>query len=342
MYEQSSRKRAEPDLPAIIDKLREGEDGPIAAVVVYGLSGLNASGVEQVETVWPELSTDYRRKLLRRLVDAAEANFELEYGGFGGLALADPDPEVRASAIDLLFEDMRLELMDRLAQMAQWDDAPAVRAAAASALGRFILAGELGDLPESETTRAQDVAAALWNDEDEDLDVRRRALESLANCGHPLVPEAIADAYNSGEHRLQVSALYAMGRTYDERWHAIVLREMNNADSEIRFEAARAAGELGIPAAVPRLIRLAQENDREVMEVAIWSLGEIGGPDGTRALTALANRADENGDEDLIEAIEDALASAQLAADIDSLDMDDIDDPDDWDDDVDPPDRRLH
>jgi HEAT repeat protein len=116
---------------------------------------------------------------------------------------------------------------------------------------------------------------------------------------------------------MRVSALFAMGRSYDERWHEAVLRSLDDDDAEIRFEAARAAGELEIRAAVPALVRLASGGDREVTEVAVWSLGEIGGLEAKRALSALARRAAQNDDHDLTEMIEDALVSADLIDDYD-------------------------
>jgi hypothetical protein len=77
--------------------------------------------------------------------------------------------------------------------------------------------------------------------------------------------------------------------------------------------------------AVPTLIRLAQGDDREVKEMAVWALGEIGGRDSTRALNALARKAHDADDSDLLDVIEDALVSASL---VDSL----LRNSDDWDD----------
>jgi HEAT repeat protein len=251
-------------------------------------------------------------------VDIGEANVEMDYRSVGIMALDDSDAGVREAAIDLLFEDMSLQLMDKLIDLAQWDDAPEVRAAAASALGRFILAGELGEMPERETSRAQDAAVTLLTNDEEDIDVRRRALEAIANCSHEIVEEAITEAYHSDEQRMRVSSVFAMGRSCDDRWNPTIVRELQSSDPEMRFEAARAAGELVTEEAVPTLVRLAFDNDREIKEVAIWSLGEIGGMDAKRALNKLVREVQELDDPDLLEAVEDALANAQI---VDSLDM---------------------
>jgi HEAT repeat protein len=202
--------------------------------------------------------------------------------------------------------------MMRLIDVAQWDEDRNVRAAATSALGRFILQGELGEFPEYEAVKAQDTAIAILNNNDEEVEVRRRALEAIANSSHEIVEGAIKEAYEGHEHMMRVSAIFAMGRSCDEQWSEEVMHELDSADAEMRYEAARAAGELMLLDAVPALTRMVFENDRELQDTAIWSLGEIGGKEATRVLTTLIVAAREADDEDLIEAIEDALASASL------------------------------
>jgi HEAT repeat protein len=81
----------------------------------------------------------------------------------------------------------------------------------------------------------------------------------------------------------------------------------------MRYEAARAAGELEIEEAVPLLGRLILDDDREILEVVTWSLGEIGGKEAVRILEAMAETAEETDDDVLMEAIEDAIGNASLA-----------------------------
>lgn len=307
-----SAKIEKPDLETTLAALRESDDSHVNTTIVYGLSNLTAAEIATLAPVWHDLAPAYRRKLMRRLVDVSEANYELNYRALAYFTLADSDPGVRAITIELLFEDYALTLMDRLIEMAQFDENRDVRAAAVSALGRFILAGELGDLDEADTVRAQDAAANLYNNLSEDVEVRRRALEAIANCSHEIVDDAINEAYASHDRRMRVSALFAMGRSCDEQWAPIIVRELDSEDPEMRYEAARAAGEVEAPDAVPLLVRLALENDREIKEVAIWSLGEIGGTDAVRTLNKLARFAAEADDEDLIEAVDEALANANL------------------------------
>ncbi len=321
--DRTQRAKNPPDLATTLDALKQGEHEKMSSTVFYGLSGMTTNDLERFGPVWEMLSPEFRRRVVRRLADVVEANVELDYRILGLFSLTDSDPGVREAAIDLLFDDLSPGLLDQLIEMAQWDESTAVRAAAMSALGRYILAGELGNLPESETSRAQDIAVSLLTNDAEDVDVRRRALEAISNCGHEIVDEAISEAYQSDDPRMRVSSLYAMGRSYDERWNPVVVRELESPDPEMRYEAARAAGELETRDAVPSLVKMAFGTDAEIQEAAIWSLGEIGGRDSMRALEAVARKAEEAGDDDLLEVIEEAIANAALVGEFDRADLDD-------------------
>ena len=307
----NDNEQKHPDLDTTLAALRDSK-GTVTSTEYYGLSGLEPSGLERLSPVWKGLTPEYRRKLLQELTEASEANFELEYNALGHFALDDDDAGVREAAVELLWEDESISLMHRLINIALEDEDRLVRAAASSALGRYILLGEMGDLPESETVNAQDAVVGILENADEDVDVRRRALEAISNSTHKIVEEAIREAYDSADHRMQISAVYAMGRSYDEQWGEYVRQQIDSDDAEMRYEAARAAGELELEEAVPGLIRLALDNDREVKEVAIWSLGEIGSREATRVLERLASDAKRHGDDELLEAIEDAIGSAAL------------------------------
>ena len=321
--EDSEGVQEKPDLKTTLRTLESNVDGSLNATIFYGLSGLTTEDLLHFGEVWTGLPDAYRAKLLHQLVDVSETNFELDYRALGFYALRDDFPEARMAAIDLLWEDESLELMDRLIEMAQWDESTDVRAQAASALGRFILLGELGDLPETETIRAQDAVVNLLTNPDEDVDVRRRSLEAIANCSHDIVPEAIEDAYNSDDSSMQASAIFAMGKSCDERWGDTVLRAFESDDPTLQYEAARASGELGLDEAIPILARFAMGNDREIKEVSIWSLGEIGGGAVLKILGLLAETAEEAGDDELMDAIEEAMSSASLAGSDLDFDFDD-------------------
>ncbi len=285
-----------------------------SSTVSYGLSGVVAAeDLQAFRKFWRSITTEARYQLLRHLVDVSEANVELQYASIGFIALEDEDVYVRAAALDLLWENESSELLDKVVYMAQWDASDEVRAAALSALGRFILLGEYGKLTEAQRTLAQDTAIQVWNNHSEVASVRRRAMEAIANSSHDAVPEIIEEGYSSHDSRLVVGAVYAMGRSYDSVWAEKVLQEMDNPDPAIRYEAVRASGELAIEEAIPSLGRLALNDDRDIQETAVWAIGEIGGKSAIDLLESLAEQlADEDDDWDDI--FEDAIGNANLGA----------------------------
>lgn len=313
-FENESDQHEQPDLATTLEALARAEDGSLSATIFYGLSNLSYDDARQVKPVWDQLPSSARRKILREMIDLSEANFEMDFGAIGWFGLDDTDSSVREASIEVLWEDESAELVTRLIEMVQWDEVPEVRAAAASALGRFVLLGELEELPDSAFTTVQEAVVNVLTNLDEDVDVRRRALEAIANSSQEIVEEAIHESYTGDERRMQVSAVFAMGRSADPQWSDFVLRELTSDDPEMRYEAARAAGELEIAEAVPHLTRLALDRDREIQDMAIWSLGEIGGKEALRVLNAMAKDAEDSGDRDLREAIDDAIATANLAS----------------------------
>jgi HEAT repeat protein len=185
-----------------------------------------------------------------------------------------------------------------------------VRAAAAEALGQFVLNGELGELEESIANEAEESLITILVSGSEPLDVQRRALESLAYSSRDEVAKQIRRAHSSNIIEMQASAIFAMGRTADNIWDEDVLEALGeDSEAPLLYEAAKAAGELLLLSSVDRLIDLMLIDDREIRDAAIWSLGEIG---GRTAQNALMNLVQTTEDEDLIEALEDAFANAQL------------------------------
>lgn len=314
-------------------------DEAFTADTIYSLTDLAGERLDTFRAVWAELSSDRRHALVVRLVETAETNFELDFSAIIHPALSDPDDRVRLAAIDGVLEDNSpVSVIERLMSLAQDDPLSEVRAAAARSLGQFVLKGELGKLPEGLNTRLQDTVLALYRNMNEDLEVRRRSLEAISNCGREGVLDLIREAYYADELPMRVSAVFAMGRSCDDVWAPQILEELASDYPEIRFEATRAAGELELRKALPRLAELAFEDDREIQEMAIWSLGEIGGTQARELLTQLTALAEEVGDDELLAVLQEAQAAANLAGEdvlplFDFSDFEDEYDLDDEDDD---------
>lgn len=276
----------------VLQKLA-GTEGSPPALEVERLSGLEASEMNEFRAEWPKLPAERRRAILAVAVQLAENDVEFDFGSVCKACLSDTDATVRATAIEGLWEDEEFRTADRLADMLRQDSAENVRVAAAMVLAHFTQLADDGKLyrPSAERVRQALESAAL--DANESVDVRRRSIEALATLGGELVNRLIHSAYESGEERMRASALYAMGRTCDQRWLDPVLKEMESESAELRFEAARAAGEIQASRAIVPLIGMLDDEDLEVRLAAIGALGEIGGDLAKKALQRCANGKDQ-------------------------------------------------
>lgn len=279
-------------LDVLLDELRESAEMP-AQASLYHLSSLAAEEVARVREVWPYLPVELRRRLTTRLVELAEADFEMDFGAIFRLGLEDEDAEVRTAAIEGLWEDEDVRLVPLLVARLREDEAVTVRAAAAMSLGRFILLGELEKIRPKPHGLAYNALLAACQAADEDIEVRRRALESLAYIDNETVVELIREAYAAPEEKVRISAVFAMGRSADTRWASQVRQELFSPNPELRYEAARACGELQLTEATPELEELADDADPEVQEAALWALGQIGGDKAREILERYCLAEDE-------------------------------------------------
>jgi len=282
-------------------------------ILVAGLSDLGVQEAQSLLSAWRKLDVTKRRDINERLVEKIEHDYMLDYRSWAIMTIQDDDPEVRATGVELLWDDESIDTLHTLMELIRKEKAIEVRVVAFQVLGRFILLGEYEQFDSDDIQIAQQLAYTTWHNHQEPIEIRRRALEAFANCTDDRLPAMIAEAYKSHLTEVQASALFAMGRSYDNQWNEIVLKELDNENPQIRYEAIRAAGELEIKKAVQQLGRLARDDsDREIMLMAIWSLGEIGGDLPTKILTRLAEMAEESDDDDLIDAIDEAIQTASL------------------------------
>jgi HEAT repeat protein len=266
---------------------------PLKRSLLFDLSKLEAEEIEHLTAVWSSIPLARRRVLVQELLEIAEANFEVDFGPVFRWGLRDSDPEVRAISIEGLWENEELALMRELLHLLQNDPAVQVRAAAALSLGRFILLGELGKLNPDRCRPAYEVLYNLLQEGVEELQVRCRALESVAYVNDETVIDLLQEAYHHPEEKMRISAIFGMGRSADERWIDIVIGELFNSNPEMRYEAARACGELEARASVPRLAELIDDPDPEVQEITLWALGQIGGDAARRLLETCCTQEDE-------------------------------------------------
>jgi len=266
------------------------------------------------EQAWIVIELERRRQIMQRLVEFTEDNFELNFDSIFKYCLNDEDAEVRSKAIEGLWESEEASLINPLINLLEQDSSEKVQAAAATALGKFAMLAELDKLRSYHASQVRDALLAVISNESKPLEVRRRALEAAAPLSIPEVATAITEAYHSDNSKLRAGAIYAMGKNCSRSWLPILLKELDCAEDEVRYEAAVACGELGEEETVPYLIELTDDSDFNVQLAAIQALGKIGGEDAKERLNqclshsskAIREVAEQALDE--LEAVEDPLS----------------------------------
>ncbi|MEW5720667.1 MAG: HEAT repeat domain-containing protein [Chloroflexota bacterium] len=277
------------------DALKHLQDdhAALSAEALSALSNTDKTQNAAFARTWRALPVERRRRTAKLLVELAEQNIELDYNALFRHLLDDDDAPVRANGIEGLWEDEDPALVKRFAAFLRGDPDADVRAAAADALGRFLLLAEYGRLRDGTAEAIGDALLATARDLGEDLTVRCRAVEALGYWSDDVVREVITAAYDDAALEMCASAVTAMGRSADKHWRAIVANELQSPDARMRFHAARATGELENRDATETLIELLDDPDRQVQSAAITALGQVGGKLAKRALSDAAASDDE-------------------------------------------------
>jgi HEAT repeat protein len=287
-------------------------DPRVSPAKLYIFSKMNQENLEIFKAIWPTIPVKRRRAIIQELLEISEVNFEVDFDPVFLTALGDEDAEVRAGAVKSLWEYEKASLIAPLIHLLKADEAAIVREAAASALGKFIYLRELEEINWHEANLAEEALLQVIYQGNETIDVRRRAVESIAYSSNPGITEIIESAYYHDDEKMQVSAIFAMGRNADAHWIPRVVAELENPSAEIRFEAARASGELEAKEAIDKLVAIIEEDpDQETQEMAIWALGRIGGPTARQILEACL----EGDNEALVLAAEEALDEINMFED---------------------------
>lgn len=260
------------------------------------LSGLVYSQRSEFWPTWAAISPHRRAEIARAMVDLAEDNVDLDFAQTLLWMLDDDDAEVRASAAEGLWESENLAVQRRLVAALRADPAPAVRAAAAIALAGSAYRAELGELDDRDASALREGLQATIHDERQPLEVRRRALESAGFfAGEATIQRQVGLAYQSNEQLWRESALVAMGRSMLPRWFPSIAESLASGSPALRYEAARAVGELGEDGQelLAKLAPLLADRDSEVVLATIWALGQVGGDTAKRLLKQAAKEGDE-------------------------------------------------
>jgi HEAT repeat protein len=279
---------------------------PFSPTYLHRFSDIDPADLAALRIAWPKVESARRIALIEDLEDLADVDTLVSFDDVARFALEDEEPEARAAAIRLLWESEDEKLIPVLVKLMQTDPDEIVRASAATGLGAFVYRGELDEI-NTEAYKAIELSLlAVYHSQEKPI-IRRRALESLGFSGNLEVPALIEESYNSGDKDWIASALFAMGRSADERWEKQILSKLDSTDPDMQLEAVRAAGELEIAGArkpILDLLKKPEELDDDLRTAAIWSISQIGGQ-GVR--TRLEKLGEQTEDEDEASFIDDAL-----------------------------------
>lgn len=281
---------------------------PLPIHLVYRLSDMSNSEMEELRERWSDATDDRRGAIARHMADISEEDFVVHFGRVFRFLFDDPDPGVKIAALDGVWDSTDTGLIAPIVAMLESDSDTAVRAAAARALTHFILLAEWGEIEQDDVSPAIDALIETYQATENPPEVRGAALEAASPAHHPEIPGMILEAYESSNEGLQLSAIFAMGNSADERWVPMLLDELENPDHAIRAEAARAAGAIGHPDAVSILAEMAQDDDLELATAAIIALSQI---QDDMAQRILMDMAEDEEFEYLHELIEDAIEESE-------------------------------
>ncbi|MBN2550007.1 MAG: HEAT repeat domain-containing protein [Anaerolineales bacterium] len=294
-------------LEALLD-----EDTPLHPRFLYRLSDLEPEEIEQLADIWPRLPLWRKRALLEDVVELSEKDTLLSFLSLGRYAAQDEDARVRVLAVHILWEYEDKDLIPLYLKMLDTDREADVRAAAAGALGNYVSAGEMEEIPAKILHQIEERLLKVISSSDAPQ-VRRAALEALGYSSRKDVAPLIQEAFASKEKEWIASALFAMGRSGEESWNHQVLEMLSSPLPLLRGEAAHAAGELSISEAVPLLLELLDDPDDATRQASMWSLSQLGGEGVREALEAIYEESEDDQEIAFLEEVLDNLAFVEGA-----------------------------
>jgi HEAT repeat protein len=289
----------------ILSSLFAEEMGSIPQL--YRLSDMDDEDFTKFLLHWNGASDDRRQVIVRHLADISEHNFIVDFAPIFTISLQDSYAPVRIAALDGLWDSTDSTLVDPILNLLTLDPDPKVREAAARSIAHFLLMSEWDHVRGINKNYVFNTLLDTYDDPITELPLKCAVLEAMGPIPLPRVSKIIEEAYEGFSPELQLSAVFAMGTSADPRWAAILLDEMESPVEEMRAEAARAAGLIGLSEAIPQLAELVYDDDLDVAAVAITSIGQIGGSEAESILQDLLSDLHA---EHLHEVAEEALEEA--------------------------------
>lgn len=305
------------DVQIIISELLDSEK-PLSPSSLHFFSDISNKQLVEIKAIWEHISVNRRLQLLKDLENLLEIDTLVNFDKLGIFILSDPDDQVRCQAIRLLWENEEPNTCTLFCKILRGDTKEVVRAAAAYALGKFILLGELEEIPNKYFVEAEELLFNTYKQSEYEL-VKQKAFEALGYSERAEMKTIIQQAYAKDDNRWKTSVLIAMGRSADNSWEEHIIQHIHNPIVSIREEAIRAAGELELKATREILLELLEEEERdECWPTIIWALSKIGGEGVQHTFLEMLKHTK---DEEEIEILEMALENLAFTSKSDSFDL---------------------
>jgi hypothetical protein len=220
------------------------------------------------------------------------------------------------------------ELADALLCIVQQgDESEQLRAEAVLSLGPALeyMDEDLFDDPDDVTisegmfNRIQDSLRRQYMDAGVPKEVRRRILETSVRAPQDWHRDAVRAAYVSDKEDWKLTAVFCMG--FVDGFDYQILEALDSRNPDIHYEAVRAAGNWGLDGAWPYIAAVLAdgESDKLLLLAAIEAAAYIRPQEAAEVLGYLM----DSDDEDIVEAVYEAIAMAELPLDDEYFDEDD-------------------
>ena len=167
--------------------------------------------------------------------------------------------------------------------------------------------------------RIQDSLRRLYMDAGVPKEVRRRILETSVRAPQDWHRDVVRAAYVSDKEDWKLTAVFCMG--FVDGFDDQILEALGSKNPDIHYEAVRAAGNWGLDGAWPHIAAViaAGESDKPLLLAAIEAATYIRPQEAVAILRDLM----DSDDEDIVEAVYEAMAMAELPLDDEYFDEDD-------------------
>lgn len=257
------------------------------------LSSLGDAVLDYLQKSWQGVDTLRRRQIISALLELSQQQLYLDFSRIFAFCLEDEDELVRTAAVSGIAEEEDERLTSSFIALLGKDRSEKVRLAAAQALGKLALQGELGKISQENTQQVYTSLLRALGRKKESLRIKTAALEAIAPLNKPRVRGLIEDAYNSGDLALKISAINAMGLNCNRMWLTALAEEVQHDNDAVRQAAVRALGELGEEDAALYLIEAIEDENPLIQEEAIHALGQIGGDESSNILHKLLKHPEQ-------------------------------------------------